>query len=584
MNSTTRMRRLTSRLLLPLAILAVVATCDDDPIEIEDPEVVEVQITPATVTLDAVGATEQLSAVALDEDGNTVSDVSMTWSSDDSDVATVDNTGLVEAQGDGEAGISAEADGVTGTATVTVEVAVSSVEVTPEEQTVEVGETASFEAMVLDANENQIDGAEVAWTSSEEETATIDDAGEATGVSPGSVTITAESDGVTGTATLIVSVPVASVEVSPDSTELTAIGDTARLTATATDEQGGVIDDAVVTWTSSDDSIATVDEAGLVTAEADGTATVTAAAGDASGTATVTVSPEIATVTITPDTAEVEVGETIELTARAEDENENEIADTDFTWASDGEAFATVDDSGVVTGVAEGTVTITATADGVSGTAEVTVVSDVAAPTLSIVSGDAQNGRTEEDFAEPLVVEVTDADGEPVSGVALEWSVTEGSGTLSETSTTTDTQGQASVTVTSGTSTGAIEVQATSDEAQGGPLTFTLQTTVMVVQIVDNAFVDPQGRTNADFEVDIQVGDTIEWQYVEDGLVTHTATSTAEPAGGAAFDSGVLNPGDTFQFAPQVAGTWTFFCEIHPAIMVDATINVTDPEAAVRRQ
>jgi plastocyanin len=54
--------------------------------------------------------------------------------------------------------------------------------------------------------------------------------------------------------------------------------------------------------------------------------------------------------------------------------------------------------------------------------------------------------------------------------------------------------------------------------------------------------------------------------------VQHTATSTTEPAGGAAFVSGLMANGARFPFTPQVQGTWVYFCEVHPGIMVDATI------------
>lgn len=47
------------------------------------------------------------------------------------------------------------------------------------------------------------------------------------------------------------------------------------------------------------------------------------------------------------------------------------------------------------------------------------------------------------------------------------------------------------------------------------------------------------------------------------------------PGDGASFDSGNMDPEDAFRLAPQVEGTWTFFCEIHPGSMLNSTINVT---------
>lgn len=83
--------------------------------------------------------------------------------------------------------------------------------------------------------------------------------------------------------------PVATtVVVSPASATLTALEETARLTAEVRDQNGQVMAGATVAWTSSHDLVATVDASGVVTAAANGAATITATAGSASGSATVT--------------------------------------------------------------------------------------------------------------------------------------------------------------------------------------------------------------------------------------------------------------------------------------------------------
>jgi plastocyanin len=73
-------------------------------------------------------------------------------------------------------------------------------------------------------------------------------------------------------------------------------------------------------------------------------------------------------------------------------------------------------------------------------------------------------------------------------------------------------------------------------------------------------------------DITIKLGDTVEWVN-RDG-VSHTATSTSTPAGGASFDSGLMGNSDSFSFTPSVTGTWVYFCEVHPATMVDARITV----------
>ena len=93
------------------------------------------------------------------------------------------------------------------------------------------------------------------------------------------------------------------VTVSPATAQLTALGATARLTASVLDQNGQAMAAATVTWASSAAAVATVDGSGLVTAAGNGTATITARAGSASGTAIVTVTHEADSVDVTPTDA-----------------------------------------------------------------------------------------------------------------------------------------------------------------------------------------------------------------------------------------------------------------------------------------
>ncbi|MFO7588186.1 MAG: Ig-like domain-containing protein [Gemmatimonadota bacterium] len=188
---------------------------------------------------------------------------------------------------------------------------------------------------------------------------------------------------------------------------------------------------------------------------------------------------------------------------------------------------------------------------------------------VAVVSGDAQAGKTLEALADPLVVLVTDADGDPVAGATVGWTVATGGGTLSDASTTTDAQGRASVTFTPGATLGTSTIAA-GVSGVATPAEFTIETTVMLIRMQNTAFVAPGGGD----AVTVPVGTTVEWVNLD--AVQHTATSTDAPAGGASFDSGLMGAGARFQFTPQVAGTWTYLCEVHPAIMVGATITATD--------
>lgn len=168
--------------------------------------------------------------------------------------------------------------------------------------------------------------------------------------------------------------PVASVTVTPSTLSL-AVGQKWPLTVTLRDAAGSPLTGRTVTWISSQPSVATVNGNGLVAGLAAGTTTITATSEGESGSATVTltVSPvPVASVLVTPSSLSLAVGQTGQLTATLLDSTASVLPGRTVTWTSSQPSRATVNGSGLVTGVAAGTTTITATSEGQSGSATVT--------------------------------------------------------------------------------------------------------------------------------------------------------------------------------------------------------------------
>src|SRR5206468_5109021 len=104
-----------------------------------------------------------------------------------------------------------------------------------------VGQTVQLTATPKDSAGGTLTGRMVTWTSSNTSVATVSGSGQVAGVTAGSATITATSEGKSSTAALTVtSVPVASVAVSPATASLT-VGQTVQLTATPKDSAGGTL-------------------------------------------------------------------------------------------------------------------------------------------------------------------------------------------------------------------------------------------------------------------------------------------------------------------------------------------------------
>lgn len=234
------------------------------------------------------GSTETLTATVTP---NNATDRTVTWTSSNPSVATVNSSGVVTAVNVGNATITATTnDGTNLSASCTVTVywfAVTGITVTPASATIFVGNTTTLTANVTPANaSNQ----SVTWSSSNTNVATVNANGVVTGVSEGVATITATTadGGYTATATITVN-PVRVTGVTLDQSTITL-----RTSGTTTQQLTATIAPANatnknVTWTSANTSIATVSNTGLVTAVAPGTTTVTVTTEDGGYTATCTV-------------------------------------------------------------------------------------------------------------------------------------------------------------------------------------------------------------------------------------------------------------------------------------------------------
>ncbi|GHT21701.1 hypothetical protein AGMMS4957_10830 [Bacteroidia bacterium] len=161
-----------------------------------------------------------------------------------------------------------------------------------------------------------------------------------------------------------------------------AVNGTEQLTATV---QPTNATNRSVTWSSSNTSIATVNTSGLVTAFAAGTATITATTADGGKTATCTVTVTEPTISVTGVTLKTAtsliVNGTEQLTATVQPTN---ATNKTVTWSSNNTSVATVSTSGLITALAVGTATITATTADGGKTATCTVT--VAAATISVTS------------------------------------------------------------------------------------------------------------------------------------------------------------------------------------------------------
>lgn len=72
--------------------------------------------------------------------------------------------------------------------------------------------------------------------------------------------------------------------------------------------------------------------------------------------------------------------------------------------------------------------------------------------------------------------------------------------------------------------------------------------------------------------ITVRVGTTVNWTNNETSAIQHTVTSGAPNSPSGAFDSGNLNPGQSFQFTFKTPGTFTYFCRVHGAAMTGTVV------------
>jgi uncharacterized protein YjdB len=286
---------------------------------------------------------------------------------------------------------------------------VASVTVSPSATSIAAGSTAQLAATPQDVSGTALTGHAVTWTSSNNAVATVSDSGLVTAIAAGSATVTATSDGNSGTATITVTAPVITAPGKVSDLAVAAVTtNSATLSFTEVTGGTGLPASYLVRFARVLRSWHSATEVALGTCKAPvaGTAigatrtcTVTGLAAStgyqfqlvafrgtldvnavfgarsnvASGATVATAPTPVATVAVSPANASLALGETQIFAATLKDSTGNTLTGRPVTWASSNTGIATVSDNGLVTAVAVGSATVTATSEGSSGTTTITV-------------------------------------------------------------------------------------------------------------------------------------------------------------------------------------------------------------------
>jgi uncharacterized protein YjdB len=265
--------------------------------------------------------------------------------------------------------------------TTTPQKILKTIALTPATASLSVGATQQFKAIATYTDGSTADlTSSVSWVTANTTIAGVNSSGMLTAAAAGSTTVTASTGGFSGSASVTVAATTAtlsSISIAP-ATASVAVGSTQQFTATGNYSDGSTADlTQQVTWSSSASSVATINAIGVAKGVAAGSATITAALNGASATASLAVTASTATlssIAVTPSDPSITSGNTEQFTATATySDGSTANVTSQVSWKSSDTAVATIDASGLATGAAAGSTTITASLNGVSGTTTLTV-------------------------------------------------------------------------------------------------------------------------------------------------------------------------------------------------------------------
>jgi trimeric autotransporter adhesin len=346
-------------------------------ITVTAPTISFISVSPDGLTL-PIGINQQYIATATYTDGTSQDLVSgVAWNSSSTSVATINGSGLAMTTAAGTTTIQATVGSFTDSVTLTVVNAhLLSISVTPSPVTIAAGTRQQFAATGIFDDGSTQTLTSVSWSSSAPGVVTVDSSGLAAGVAGGTGSINATVGSITGSAAITVTgASLVSIAVTP-ANSIMPIGASKQFVATGTFSDSSTQDiTASVGWSSSNAAVAAINSAGLVTSTITGTTKISAILGEITGSTGLTVSSaKLTSIIITPANPKIAAGTSIQLHATGKFSDGSSTTNlSGVAWKSSKPNIASPRGTGIVRGKKSGSVTISASLSGITGTTTLTV-------------------------------------------------------------------------------------------------------------------------------------------------------------------------------------------------------------------
>ena len=350
------------------------------PVTVTPEVAATVTINPSVLTLRRTN-TRDLVATARTSQNTIIANGTFRWSSSNSSILAVDQSGKVTALTPGTVVVTATADQTVGSANITVtEIPIGSCTLSPASSKVTVSQSVQPTLVVRDTANNVIpsQGRPIVWTSSNEIVATVSNTGLATTRRAGTTTITAspaENAQVTCSVSLEAVDPRIVQVVIQQRTGSLRLAIPRAFSAVLLDSTNTQVPAGrIISWSTNTPTVIGITSAGIVTGLSLGTARVIATSEGIADTVQLSVTNvPVATVTLSPVQVSVQEGATTQLRAVVTDSTGREVSDRPLEWLTSDLTKATVSSTGLVTAIAAGAVSIGATAEGRLGQSTVII-------------------------------------------------------------------------------------------------------------------------------------------------------------------------------------------------------------------
>lgn len=412
-----------------------------------------ITVSPSASSL-LVGQSQQFAATALYSDGSS-KDVTanVTWSSSNATVLSITGSGVVQANAEGSATITALMSGVKGSASVSAKssaATMNGLSVAPASAMVGVGATVRFSATASFSDLSVQDvSSSAAWSSSDDTVASIDAGGAMTALKTGVATITAKSGSFTGTAVVTVtSASLQSIYLLPASGSVAA-GESQQFSAYGIYSDNSQQDlTNLVSWSSSDTTVATIQNSGLAQSLKTGSTTATASFSGMTASASLQVtSASLSSITISPYLPTVPVGGFQQFTATGTfTDGSSQDLTNGVVWGSDNSSVASITSSGMATGVAAGAANLSACVGSVCDSTSVRII-PATVVSIQVLPGSASIAAgTSQQFT--AIATYTDGSTEDITSGATWTSSLPGSAPVNAAGLVTTSAVASSVTIT----------------------------------------------------------------------------------------------------------------------------------------